>query len=54
MNIRVFDLGVWNQIATAKNLETVRQLQGDPNVGGRGLISQDTPTNIYFFIASWR
>ena len=54
VNIRVFDLGVWNQIATAKNLETVRQLQSDPNVGGRGLISQDTPTNIYFFIASWR
>jgi hypothetical protein len=53
VNIRVFDLGVWNQIAAAKNLETVRQLQSDPNVGGRGLISQDTPTNIYFFIASW-
>ena len=29
-------------------------LQADPAIGGRGLISQDTPTNIYFFIASWR
>jgi hypothetical protein len=54
VNIRVFNLGVWNQIAAAKTLEKVRELQADPNVGGKGLISQDTPTNIYFFIASWR
>ena len=53
VNIRVMDLGVWNQIATAKTLEKVRALQADPGVGGRGLISQDTPTNIFFFIASW-
>jgi len=54
VNIRVFNLDVWNQIATAKSLDKVRELQADPNVGGKGLISQDTPTNIYFFIASWR
>ncbi len=54
VNIRVFDLNVWNEIAAAKSLDTVRRLQNDPDVGGRGLISQDTPTNIYFFIASWR
>ena len=53
VNIRVSDLGVWNQIAAAKSLEKVRELQADPEVGGRGLISQDTPTNIFFFIASW-
>ena len=50
VNIRVFDLGVWNQIAAAKSLATVRELQADPSVGGAGLISQDTPTNIYFFL----
>jgi len=54
INIRVSDLAVWNDIAAAKSLERVRQLQADPEVGGRGRISQDTPTNIYFFIASWR
>ena len=54
VNIRVSNLDVWNQIATAKSLDKVRELQADPNVGGKGLISQDTPTNIYFFIASWR
>jgi hypothetical protein len=48
VNIRVSDLGVWNQIAAAKSLEKVRELQA----AGKG-ISQDTPTNIYFFIASW-
>jgi hypothetical protein len=54
VNIRVSDAGVWSQIAAARTLAKVRELQADPNVGGRGLISQDTPTNIYFFIASWR
>ena len=54
VNIRVRDLTVWNEIATAKSLTKVRELQADPEVGGKGLISQDTPTNIYFFIASWR
>jgi hypothetical protein len=49
VNIRVSNLGVWNQIAAAKNLDKVRELQA----AGIG-ISQDTPTNIYFFIASWR
>jgi hypothetical protein len=54
VNIRVTNLDVWNQIAAAKTLEKVRELQADPNVGDKGLISQDTPTNIFFFIASWR
>jgi hypothetical protein len=53
VNIRVSNLGVWNQIAAAKSLAKVRELQADPEIGGRGLISQDTPTNIFFFIASW-
>jgi hypothetical protein len=52
VNIRVSDLGAWNQIAAAKRLEKVRELQADPNFVGK--ISADTPTNIYFFIASWR
>ena len=54
VNIRVSNLAVWNQIAAAKSLAKVRELQADPEVGGRGLISQDTPTNIFFFIASWK
>jgi hypothetical protein len=54
VNIRVFNLGVWNQIAQAKTIEKVRELQADPAVGGAGLISQDTPTNIFFFIASFQ
>jgi len=34
----------------------VRELQADPIIGvnGQRLISADTPTNIFFFIASWR
>ena len=56
VNIRVRDLTVWNQIAAAKSLDKVRELQADPIVGvnGQRLISADTPTNIFFFIASWR
>ena len=54
VNIRVRDLGAWNQIAAAKSLDKVRELQADPNYGGKGLVSPDTPTNIFFFIASWR
>lgn len=54
VNIRVRDINAWNAIAQAKSLAKVRELQADPNVGGIGLVSQDTPTNIYFFIASWR
>jgi hypothetical protein len=52
--VRVFSLAAWNEIAAAKTLSKVRQLQGDPNVGTPGVISADTPTNIFFFIASWR
>jgi hypothetical protein len=54
VNIRVFSLDAWNAIAAAKNLAKVRELQGDPATGRPGIISADTPTNIYFFIASWR
>jgi hypothetical protein len=52
VNIRVFDLDVWNEIAAAKSLTRVRELQADPAVGGASppLISQDTPTNIFFFL----
>ncbi len=52
VNIRVFNLAVWNEIAAAKSLAKVRELQADPAVGGAGLISQDTPTNIFFFISA--
>jgi len=54
VNIRVFDLDAWNAIAAAKTLARVRLLQGDPSRGRPGIISADTPTNIFFFIASWR
>ena len=54
VNIRVFSLAAWNEIAAAKSLAKVRELQGDPSVGTPGVISADTPTNIFFFIASWR
>jgi hypothetical protein len=50
VNIRVRDVGRWNQIAAAMSLDKVRELQAD----GSGLVSPDTPTNVYFFIASWR
>ena len=50
VNIRVRSLDAWNQIAAAKTLAKVRELQADPAIGGMGLISQDTPTNIFFFI----
>lgn len=55
VNIRVFSATAWNEIAAAKTLAKVRELQGnDPSVGVEGVISADTPTNIYFFIAGWR
>jgi len=54
VNIRVTDLAVWTEIATAKSLAKVRELQADPAIGGQGKISADTPTNVFFFIASWR
>jgi hypothetical protein len=42
-------------IAAAKSLDKVRGLQGgNPAVGLQGVISADTPTNIYFFIAGAR
>jgi hypothetical protein len=55
VNIRVLTLAAWNQIAEAKSLAKVRQLQGgNKDVGVPGVISADTPTNIYFFIAGAR
>ena len=54
VNIRVFSLAAWNEIAAAKTLAKVRELQGDPGVGTPGVISADTPTNIFFFIAGLR
>lgn len=55
VNIRVFNETAWNEIAAAKTLAKVRELQGgNPAVGVPGVISADTPTNIYFFIAGWR
>jgi hypothetical protein len=55
VNIRVFSLAAWNEIAAAKTLAKVRELQGNnPSVGVPGVISADTPTNIYFFIAGIR
>lgn len=54
VNIRVFSLAAWQAIAEAKTLAKVRELQGDPNVGTPGVISADTKTNIFFFIAGAR
>ena len=55
VNIRVFNPAAWNAIAATKTLAKVRELQGgNPNVGVPGVISADTPTNIYFFIAGFR
>ncbi|HEX9895753.1 MAG TPA: hypothetical protein VGA78_17610 [Gemmatimonadales bacterium] len=55
VNIRVFSATAWDEIAAAKTLAKVRELQGDnPAVGVPGVISADTDTNIYFFIAGWR
>jgi hypothetical protein len=54
VNIRVSNLAVWNEIAVAKTLAKVRELQANPELVANRYISQDTSTNIYFFIASWR
>lgn len=55
VNIRVFNEAAWYEIAGARTLAKVRELQGgNPAVGTPGVISGDTPTNIYFFIAGWR
>lgn len=54
VNIRVSNLAVWNEIAVAKSLAKVRELQANPELVANRYISQDTSTNIYFFIASWR
>jgi len=43
INIRVTSLDVWNEIAAAKSLAKVRELQA------AGRLGPDIPTNIYFF-----
>ena len=45
VNIRVLSSSVWDQIAAAPSLETVRQMQAAYPT----LISSDIPTNIFFF-----
>jgi hypothetical protein len=55
VNIRVFSATAWDEIGATKTLAKVRELQGgNPAVGVPGVISADTPTNIFFFIAGWR
>lgn len=43
INIRVTSLAAWNEIAAAKSLTKVRELQAAGRVG------PDIPTNVYFF-----
>ena len=45
VNIRVLSSSIWNQIAAAPSLATVRTLQAQNPT----LISRDLPTNIFFF-----
>ena len=44
VNIRVPSLEAWNEIAAAKNLTKVRELQA------AGRLGPDIPTNVYFFL----
>ena len=44
VNIRVTSLEVWNEIASAKSLTKVRELQA------AGRLGPDIPTNVYFFL----
>ena len=53
VNIRVFSVPAWNEIAQAKTLAKVREIQARPHPGTPAVISDDTATNIFFFIASW-
>ena len=43
VNIRVLSQAAWDQIAQAKSLAKVRDLQA------AGLVGPDVPTNVYFF-----
>lgn len=43
INVRVLSLAAWNDIAAAKSLTRLRELQA------LGQVSQDIPTNVYFF-----
>lgn len=43
INIRVLSLGAWNDLAAAKSLSRLKELQA------LGQVSQDIPTNVYFF-----
>ena len=44
VNIRVTSLELWNEIAAAKSLTKVRELQA------AGRLGPDIPTNVYFFL----
>jgi hypothetical protein len=44
VNIRITSLAAWNEIAAAKSLTKVRELQA------AGIVGPDVPTNIYFFL----
>ena len=44
VNIRVPSLAVWNEIAAAKSLTKIRELQA------AGRLGPDIPTNVYFFL----
>ena len=51
VNVRVFSATAWAEIVAAKSLDKIRELQNNnPSVGVPGVISADTPTNIFFFI----
>ena len=43
INVRVLSLAAWNDIAAARSLSRLRELQA------LGEVSQDIPTNVYFF-----
>lgn len=43
INVRVLSLDAWNEIAAAKSLSKVRELQA------ANLVGPDIPTNVYFF-----
>jgi hypothetical protein len=43
VNVRVTNINVWNDLATAKSLSRLRELQA------LGQVGPDIPTNVYFF-----
>ena len=49
VNIRVLTLDAWNQIAAAKTLSKVRELQQPQQPGQTAPVGPDLPTNVFFF-----